>query len=124
MLYKITVYYSIYARTCNYRSSPLSPLLSYFSSSSSSSSRSAPSKKIWGESSGESVNRLDWNHVALAKAACGGSSPKCPPPFEKGRFPFVAKKIMRMYIQNRNDTYATWSSKERKYLMHHCKLET
>eukprot|EP00466_Bigelowiella_natans_P016758 jgi/Bigna1/89138/estExt_fgenesh1_pg.C_440076 len=94
------------------------------SSSSSSSSRSAPSKKIWGESSGESVNRLDWNHVALAKAACGGSSPKCPPPFEKGRFPFVAKKIMRMYIQNRNDTYATWSSKERKYLMHHCKLET
>mmetsp|Transcript_22054 Transcript_22054/g.30884 ORF Transcript_22054/g.30884 Transcript_22054/m.30884 type:complete len:249 (+) Transcript_22054:35-781(+) len=84
----------------------------------------SPPSEIWGETSGESVNRLDWNHVALAKAACGGSSPECPPPFEKGRYPFVAKKIMRMYIQNRNDTYGTWSSKERKFLTHHCKLRS
>jgi len=69
-----------------------------------------------------SLNGLNWTDLALAKSACGGSSPSCPKPYEKGRYPFVPKKIMRMYLQNRNDTFVDWENTERKRLLKKCVL--
>uniref|UniRef100_A0A7S0H1K2 Uncharacterized protein n=1 Tax=Amorphochlora amoebiformis TaxID=1561963 RepID=A0A7S0H1K2_9EUKA len=72
-----------------------------------------------GENLDVKFHSLNWTLLDESRGACGQSSPSCPDPFRKGHYPYVPKKVMRMFLQMRNKTKTEWEV-ERKGLLKSC----